>query len=189
MRRRWAAGTCRLRRRRAWAGSNALGGLAQGTLLTTYCYWGYYNITFLGSEVKQPEKTIPRAILLSVMFVAAFYVLMNLAALPSLNAGRGAAARRKRQRARCACNWWPILRVGVWRWAGYTIAALVVWTAFCERVLAAAGLLARALCGGAGWQLLPLSGRGASAPWDSASVAGGAGSGGGRRSVFSRSRR
>ncbi len=41
----------------------ALGGLAQATLLTTYCYWGYYNICFLGGEVRRPERTIPRAIL------------------------------------------------------------------------------------------------------------------------------
>ena len=59
----------------------ALGGLAQATLITTYDYWGYYNITFLGGEVKEPERTIPRAILLSVLFVATFYVLMNMAAL------------------------------------------------------------------------------------------------------------
>jgi amino acid transporter len=32
----------------------AIGGLAQATLIATYDYWGYYNITFLGSEVKQP---------------------------------------------------------------------------------------------------------------------------------------
>ena len=67
----------------------ALGGLAQATLLTTYCYWGYYNICFLGAEVRRPERTIPRAILLSVLFVAAFYVAMDLAALPSM---RDAAA-------------------------------------------------------------------------------------------------
>src|SRR5579871_3767900 len=43
----------------------AIRGLAQGILLATYCYWGYYNITFLGSEVRHPERTIPRAILMS----------------------------------------------------------------------------------------------------------------------------
>ncbi len=80
--------------------------LAQGTLLATYCYWGYYNITFLGSEVRKPERTIPRAILLSVFFVAVFYVLMNLAVLPSLrNAGSHAA-----ESPRCECSWWPICR-------------------------------------------------------------------------------
>ena len=63
----------------------ALGGLAQATLLTTYCYWGYYNICFLGSEVRRPERTIPRAILFSVLFVAGFYVAMNLAALPAMH--------------------------------------------------------------------------------------------------------
>ncbi|HVZ82388.1 MAG TPA: amino acid permease, partial [Terracidiphilus sp.] len=62
----------------------AVGGLAQATLIATYDYWGYYNITFLGSEVKQPEKTIPRAILISVAIVAALYVTMNLAALPAM---------------------------------------------------------------------------------------------------------
>jgi len=34
----------------------AVGGLAQATLITTYDYWGYYNITFLGSEVRHPER-------------------------------------------------------------------------------------------------------------------------------------
>ena len=37
----------------------ALGGLAQGTLLATYCYWGYYNITFLGAEVPAPSAPSP----------------------------------------------------------------------------------------------------------------------------------
>src|SRR5206468_1891374 len=64
----------------AQSAAAAVGGLAQATLIATYDYWGYYNITFLGSEVKQPEKTIPRAILLSVLFVATLYVVMNLSA-------------------------------------------------------------------------------------------------------------
>src|SRR3569833_40265 len=41
--------------------SRGMRGLAEGTLLATYCYWGYYNITFLGGEVRRPERTIPRA--------------------------------------------------------------------------------------------------------------------------------
>ena len=42
-----AAGTC-LRRPRSPRRSG-LGGLAQATLLATYCYWGYYNVTFSAS--------------------------------------------------------------------------------------------------------------------------------------------
>jgi amino acid transporter len=101
----------------------ALGGLAQATLLATYCYWGYYNICFLAAEVRRPERTIPRAILLSVLFVAAFYLLMNLAVLPSL----GHAASHAALPGQLVAN---IASSAFGRWAGYTIAALIVWTAF-----------------------------------------------------------
>ena len=105
----------------------ALGSLAQGTLLATYCYWGYYNITYLGSEVKRPEKTIPRSILLSVALVAGFYVLMNLAVLPSLGGAAAHAGDSAVVRVRLVAD---IARAAFGGWAGYLIAGLVVWTAF-----------------------------------------------------------
>ena len=105
----------------------ALGGLAQATLITTYDYWGYYNITFLGSEVKEPERTIPRAILLSVLFVATFYVLMNMAALPAVRdaamSATGSATARLQLVAQIAQSAFGV-------WAGRLMAALIVWTAF-----------------------------------------------------------
>jgi amino acid transporter len=101
--------------------------LAQGTLLATYCYWGYYNICFLGSEVKRPEKTIPRAVLLSVMFVSAFYVAMNLAVLPSLGGVAAHTADSAPVRVQLVAD---IARSAFGGWAGYAIAGLVVWTAF-----------------------------------------------------------
>ena len=39
--------------------TDSLGGLAQATLLATYCYWGYYNICFLGGEVRRPIAPSP----------------------------------------------------------------------------------------------------------------------------------
>lgn len=105
----------------------AVGGLAQAMLIATYDYWGYYNITFLGSEVKQPERTIPRAILLSVLFVASFYVLMNLAALPSMH---DAAAHIKESAIVRVQLVAEIARSAFGQWAGYAVAALVMWTAF-----------------------------------------------------------
>ena len=104
----------------------ALGGLAQGTLIATYDYWGYYNICFLGAEVRRPEKTIPRAILLSVLFVSAFYVIMNLAALPSM---RDAAAHAATDVVRLQLVA-EIARSAFGRLAGSLLAALVMWTAF-----------------------------------------------------------
>jgi amino acid transporter len=105
----------------------ALRGLAQATLLATYCYWGYYNIAFLGGEVRRPERTIPRAILLSVLFVAAFYVAMNLAALPSMRdaAAHGSAGATVRLQLVA-----DIAKSAFGSLAGRLMAALIVWTAF-----------------------------------------------------------
>ena len=105
----------------------ALGGLAQATLLTTYCYWGYYNICFLGGEVKKPERTIPRAILLSVLFVSAFYVAMNLAALPSMRDAAQHVAAGETVRLQLVAD---IAKSAFGAWAGRLMAALIVWTAF-----------------------------------------------------------
>ncbi|MGA2886723.1 MAG: amino acid permease [Terracidiphilus sp.] len=105
----------------------ALGGLAQATLLTTYCYWGYYNICFLGSEVRRPERTIPRAILLSVLFVAAFYVAMNLAALPSMRDAASQVSSGAAVRLQLVAD---IARSAFGSVAGHLMAALIVWTAF-----------------------------------------------------------
>jgi len=105
----------------------ALGGLAQATLLATYCYWGYYNICFLAAEVRRPERTIPRAILLSVLFVAVLYVLMDIAVLPSLGDASLHSAQSAVLRFQLVA---VIARSAFGPWAGYTIAALIVWTAF-----------------------------------------------------------
>jgi amino acid transporter len=105
----------------------AIGGLAQATLIATYDYWGYYNITFLGSEVRQPEKTIPRAILLSVVFVATLYVVMNLSALPSMHDAATHVKESAILRLQLVAE---IARSAFGQWAGYTVAALVMWTAF-----------------------------------------------------------
>jgi amino acid transporter len=105
----------------------AIGGLAQATLIATYDYWGYYNITFLGSEVKQPEKTIPRAILLSVLFVTTMYVVMNFSALPSMHEAASHVKESAILRLQLVAE---IAQSAFGKWAGYTVAALVMWTAF-----------------------------------------------------------
>ena len=39
-------------------------------LIATYDYWGYYNVCFIGGEVKDPGRTIPRALIISIVAVA-----------------------------------------------------------------------------------------------------------------------
>jgi amino acid transporter len=52
-------------------------GLGHATLYALYDYFGYYNVCYLGEEIRKPEKVIPRAILISIGAVAALYVLMS----------------------------------------------------------------------------------------------------------------
>src|SRR5882762_1039952 len=50
-------------------------GLGAALLVSVYDYWGYYNVCFFGGEVKDPGRTIPRAVLLSILFVAILVVI------------------------------------------------------------------------------------------------------------------
>src|SRR5581483_2577557 len=56
-------------------------GMGSSMLYAAYLYWGYYNVCFIGGEVKNPSKTIPRALLLSIVLVAGLYIVMNLSIL------------------------------------------------------------------------------------------------------------
>ena len=56
-------------------------GLGAAMLIANYDYWGYYNVAFLGGEVREPEKNIPRALLLSIFLVACLYIVMNISIL------------------------------------------------------------------------------------------------------------
>ena len=52
-------------------------GLGGATLIAMYDYGGYYNVCLFGGEVKNPGRTIPRSILISIGVVAVLYLSMN----------------------------------------------------------------------------------------------------------------
>ena len=56
-------------------------GMGAAMLIATYDYWGYYNVCFIGGEVKDPGRTIPRALIISIIAVAALYIVMNISVL------------------------------------------------------------------------------------------------------------
>src|SRR5271156_1770423 len=63
------------------AGPAFFTGLGAATLIATYDYWGYYNAAFIGGEIREPGRSIPRAILISIFIVATLYLLMNISVL------------------------------------------------------------------------------------------------------------
>src|SRR5271166_3459963 len=101
-------------------------GMGAAMLIATYDYWGYYNVCFLGGEVKDPGRTIPRALILSIVAVAAIYIVMNTSELGVVT------WREMTGHAGEQSNY--IVSIFMERiygnWAGRAIAALIIWTAF-----------------------------------------------------------
>jgi fructoselysine transporter len=56
-------------------------GLGHATVQTVYSYLGYYNVSNLGGEMKEPERNIPRAIFISIFGIAALYLAMQASVL------------------------------------------------------------------------------------------------------------
>jgi amino acid transporter len=56
-------------------------GLGGGLLIGIYDYLGYNTSAYLGAEVKDPGRTIPRSIVISVFGIMAVYLAMNVGVL------------------------------------------------------------------------------------------------------------
>src|SRR5262245_12564243 len=56
-------------------------GLGAATRIGIYDYLGYYNICYIGDEVKQPGRTIPRSVIISVIAVAVIYIAVNFSVI------------------------------------------------------------------------------------------------------------
>jgi APA family basic amino acid/polyamine antiporter len=106
---------------------NFFTGLGLALLISIYDYWGYYNVCFLGEEVKDPGRTIPRAIIISTVLVGIIYIVMNtsiLGVLPWQEIMKMAGSDQQNY----------VVSVFMQRiygdWAGYLVTILVMWTAF-----------------------------------------------------------
>jgi basic amino acid/polyamine antiporter, APA family len=53
-------------------------GVGAASRVGMYDYLGYYDVCFIGDEVREPGKVIPRSILNSLVAVALIYITMNL---------------------------------------------------------------------------------------------------------------
>ncbi len=58
--------------------------LGQATGKSVYSYLGYYNVCQLGSEIKDPERNIPRSMFLSITGIGAIYLAMQLSILGTM---------------------------------------------------------------------------------------------------------
>jgi amino acid transporter len=54
-------------------------GLGAAMTIAIYDYFGYYNICYLGDEVRNPSKSIPRAVISSIWIIGILYFAMTVA--------------------------------------------------------------------------------------------------------------
>jgi len=102
-------------------------GLAGAMLIAAYDYWGYYNVCFLGDEIQDPEKNIPRALLLSILLVACLYLLMNLCILAVVPWHDMLKAGQDNNRLYVVSLF---MRTVYGEWAARLVTGLVIATAF-----------------------------------------------------------
>ncbi len=102
-------------------------GLGGAMLIAAYDIGGYYNVCFLGDEVKQPTKNIPRALFLSILAVVCLYIVMNVSILgvvPWREMASSGAANSKLYVVS------TLMERVYGHGAGSVISVLVMWTAF-----------------------------------------------------------
>ena len=66
---------------RVEAGGEFWAGLGGGLLIAIYDYLGYNTTAYLGAEVKDPGRVLPRSIVISVLGIMVIYLAMNIGVL------------------------------------------------------------------------------------------------------------
>ncbi|WP_190128207.1 APC family permease [Streptomyces mashuensis] len=60
-------------------------GFAAGLTIGVYDYGGYNTAAYMGAEIKQPGRTLPRAIVLSILGIMVIYLLLQIGTLGVVN--------------------------------------------------------------------------------------------------------
>ena len=96
-------------------------GLGGAMLIAMYDFMGYYDICYIAGEVREPARTLPRAILYSVVAVALLYAAMNLSII-------GVVPWREAMKSQFVASTFIETLYGP-RAAG-VLTVMVLWTAF-----------------------------------------------------------
>lgn len=127
-----------------WGGA----GLLQGAGLLFFAFAGYARITTLGEEVRDPERTIPRAVPLALGIALLVYAAVAVAALSVLGSDGLAGSTAPLADAVRAAGWpglTPVVRVGAALAALGSLLALVLGVSRTTLAMARDGHLPRTL--------------------------------------------
>lgn len=96
-------------------------GLGQGSAQVLYLFLGYYQVCYLGAEVKDPGRTIPRAVIYSVLGVLVIDILISFSFI-------GVVPWREAMESQFLGATFVERVYGPW--AGKLLAGMIVFTAF-----------------------------------------------------------
>ena len=96
-------------------------GLGSTTLYIMYCYLGYYAVCYLGDEVIDPPRTLPRSMIISVIAVAVIFYLTSLSIVGVVPWKEAAASQFVAS---------EFMQRVYGNWAAVFITILILWTAF-----------------------------------------------------------
>lgn len=129
-------------------GGTSPGGVLQAAGLLCFAFAGYARIATLGEEVRDPERTIPRAIPLALGIALVVYACVALSVLSVLGADRlGGSAAPVADAVRAAGVDWmvPVVRVGAAVAALGSLLALILGVSRTTLAVARDGHLPRTL--------------------------------------------
>ncbi|MDR3488069.1 MAG: APC family permease [Bradyrhizobium sp.] len=92
-------------------------GLGSATLIAVYDYGGYNNVCLLGEEVRAPRKTIPSAVIYSIILIALLYLAMNLSIIGTVPWRQGMHSKA------IVADYMQIL---YGRWGGVLVSGLIL---------------------------------------------------------------
>src|SRR5258706_5124019 len=96
-------------------------GLGSAMLIAMYDYMGYYDVCYIGDEVRDPARNIPRSILLCILITGAAYLLIEVMII-------GVIPWREAMKSQYVVSDYIQLLYG--RPAAITVTLMILWTAF-----------------------------------------------------------
>ncbi len=96
-------------------------GLGSSMLIAMYDFMGYYSVCYIGDEVKDPSRTVPRSILASVVLIGIVYLAMNISII-------GVVPWQRAMHSQFIASEFMEKIYG--RGGGILITIMILWTAF-----------------------------------------------------------
>src|SRR5262249_4566093 len=100
--------------------------LGNAMILAMYAYLGYYHVCYIGDEVRDPARTIPRAIFLSALLVCLLFVGLHVAMLGTIPWQHVPTTQRELDDYSLPAEF--VRRIYHSDWAASLVSVLLIWS-------------------------------------------------------------